>query len=503
MIIRKKYFWMLDLLKRTPQEQYFLFDPSRMFANPPYEEDVRKDFYWDYFEDWEYYRASADMLRGGISLLNEYLYGWMIGKYTTHQKFNQPQYKMLLQIYQCLSGILGIHSSMEPYIPDPMRRALFEQIRLFKPRNTIIKYSGGSRTSNSRRAYGDIVPLNLMGDNVMRYINESDFPRALFPHEPSENPSTTLKEIRWQPDHRLTQHEYYSRIRLCRALLGAGGGTELYTLTLEDIPTTIADCSLLQGIRQLAAYIGMPQHERDKLIEWKEKIWTQQDIELAGFMIGVVADKTERVDKERNRELQKTCVGYWNKYKALTIPIPMYHKGKIQNTNQFEDNYRKMVFKRALGQMFELQRIAMWLFYLAGAGLQQQPVRLQSNKYDETLKVERTQQDLINEMAIELGRLPRFNAYYKIIEEREDRQMVVSGKMQTLPLPAETVRADADIMTIAKKAVHPLCKERTKIEAEIYERQEKWRRIESSQQDKQPDTPSSEPAEAPPPPTRF
>jgi hypothetical protein len=100
--------------------------------------------------------------------------------------------------------------------------------------------------------------------------------------------------------------------------------------------------------------------------------------------------------------------------------------------------------------------------------------------------------DLINEMAIELGRLPRFNAYYKIIEEQEGRQTVLNGKMQTLPLPRETVAKDTDMTTLARLAGHPFCKEREAIEAEIYERQERWRRIE-------PQTPNTPPEDSPPP----
>jgi hypothetical protein len=79
MQIRSKYFWIVDLLKSN--EQYFLFDPSatspafsgqNMRYHPAYSNAEVKDF-----DDRDRYRSSAEMLRQGILLLNQYYYQTM------------------------------------------------------------------------------------------------------------------------------------------------------------------------------------------------------------------------------------------------------------------------------------------------------------------------------------------------------------------------------------------------------------------------------------------
>jgi hypothetical protein len=498
MFIRRKYFSIIDLLKRTPQEQYFLFDPSRILAHPEYEYNghVNKYMQKDFFEDWEYYRSNAEMLREAVSLLNNYYYDLLQQKYSRAKPFTDKEMEIFVQIVQCLAGIFGIYPTMEPYIPEPMRHALFKALERFEPLNT------ERRATNKNMPYGSSYtsqPYRFFGGNVMKFIYASDFPRAIFPHQPSENPNSwelkTLKEVHWQPNHQLTQREYNSRLKICRVLLGSDGRFKGSDLTIEDIPSTIEDCSLLEGIRQLAHYIGIPQHESDKLIEWRIKPWMPQVEQLVANKIRLTADQAFelKIGKKEHTELYSTTIDQWKKFIALTTPVPLWHKGQFQYINEMGDLYRKKVLNRAWAQVSELGRLASWLFSLACSMLYQKPMRLPSGKYDETLTVERTQQDLINEAAIELGRLPRFNAYYKIIEEREGTQTVLTGQLQTLPLPPATV--NAGVVDYARQGSHRFCREREAIEAEIYERQDRWRRIVKLEPPEQPPT-------SKPPPTR-
>jgi hypothetical protein len=75
MDIRGKYFWIVELLRNNPNEEYFQFDPFRV--SPEYQRENPVNFELTDFDDLEYYRSSADMLRRGISLLNQYYYDWM------------------------------------------------------------------------------------------------------------------------------------------------------------------------------------------------------------------------------------------------------------------------------------------------------------------------------------------------------------------------------------------------------------------------------------------
>ena len=105
--------------------------------------------------------------------------------------------------------------------------------------------------------------------------------------------------------------------------------------------------------------------------------------------------------------------------------------------------------------------------------LAKEPIKIPSGKYVETLRVERTQQDLNNEMANALSNLPRFQAYTKIIHESNGQQSVNTHRMQTRSLPAAK-NPGAELQAITN--AHTLCKTRDDIETEIRERQNRWGR---------------------------
>jgi hypothetical protein len=108
--------------------------------------------------------------------------------------------------------------------------------------------------------------------------------------------------------------------------------------------------------------------------------------------------------------------------------------------------------------------------------------------------VERTQQDLVNEMAQELSSLPQYTAYAKLIAEQNGVQRVLKHKIQTFPLPPAVRSAEIEASLLEKS--HVLCQERELIEEEIRERQERWRPRPTEEQGRRE-------AEAPPPPTGF
>ena len=81
--------------------------------------------------------------------------------------------------------------------------------------------------------------------------------------------------------------------------------------------------------------------------------------------------------------------------------------------------------------------------------------------------------DMTDEMAQELANLPRFTAYAKVIQENKGEQTVWKGKIKTLPLPPWQESPEIESHVI--ESGHNFCKERTQIEEEIRQRQERWR----------------------------
>ncbi|HEX2241868.1 MAG TPA: hypothetical protein VHK27_01175, partial [Gammaproteobacteria bacterium] len=83
----------------------------------------------------------------------------------------------------------------------------------------------------------------------------------------------------------------------------------------DAIPTTLEDVALLQGIRQMAAYIGMPAHEIEQLIAWRVKPFDEADQHTYYSLLKVhvdVASQTSNEDEKWNKiqKLQEMWVKY-------------------------------------------------------------------------------------------------------------------------------------------------------------------------------------------------
>ena len=111
-------------------------------------------------------------------------------------------------------------------------------------------------------------------------------------------------------------------------------------------------------------------------------------------------------------------------------------------------------------------------------------IKIASGQYVEKHVHVRTVHDMSDEMAQELSRLPRFTAWVNLIEESDGEQLAVQKKIYTLPLTRVTPQiTESELL----EESHDLCMKRTEIEAEIRQRQEKWRSNGSSPQESPPD----------------
>lgn len=122
------------------------------------------------------------------------------------------------------------------------------------------------------------------------------------------------------------------------------------------------------------------------------------------------------------------------------------------------------------------------------------PIKVQSNQYEEELPREKTQGEMVDIMAQELTNLPRFTACAKISQVEKGKQTVATQKIQTPPLvePLEKEKAERD-RALAIQNGHIWSKKRDEIEAEIRERQEKWRRAQAPTTPEPPVTPKPPP----------
>jgi hypothetical protein len=96
----------------------------------------------------------------------------------------------------------------------------------------------------------------------------------------------------------------------------------------------------------------------------------------------------------------------WIPLGTIALPTPDYDKRE----------YQKLHLERSIWQAKQLGRFVDDLYREVMIALQFGPIKIPSGKYTEQMKVERTQADLVNEMAKELSDLPRFTAYTKLIE---------------------------------------------------------------------------------------
>jgi hypothetical protein len=108
-------------------------------------------------------------------------------------------------------------------------------------------------------------------------------------------------------------------------------------------------------------------------------------------------------------------------------------------------------------------------------------IKERTKQYVEKQVSARSYKDMADEMSQVLVGLERFSAYAKVIQEQQGEQIVLKQKIKTLPPPP--VRggdaADTYLQTVRgvvweKTLKAGLIKERSKIEEEIRQRQQKW-----------------------------
>jgi hypothetical protein len=449
MYIRDRFFWLVEALRSKPQEPYFLFDRTRI--TPEHMKSNPVDFRFEEFDDWEYYRSSADDIRRGISLLNQYYYDCMRGKYNgSEQGITNPQLQLMQTVITYLGGVFGFLPMYRPYIPDSMRVALFRALERYKPRSSLYSSNGGVWYDSGARGYKS--RTWLYEHKLKRLINAPEFPRTLLPSWVWER-ITEDEKYGWRIDYDKLDTSIERRKALFRLVLGIKSDT---SPTIDDIPTTLSNQAELQGFQKLASYIGMSLHELENLIAWEPRPLTGEERDVIQHVASKFA-KTLPTPNER-----RDCVRSY--IQAMSKRLSEEWRASDTATN------------RLSWQISELVLFIGMCLNIAPERLRDFPVKLPSGKYSETLKVERTQQDLNNDMVQELLELQPHTAYVKKATWKGKIQSVVIDKAAAALLEASRIEL-VDVRGIARdNAVRDLIlRKRGDIEAEIRERQERWR----------------------------
>jgi hypothetical protein len=209
----------------------------------------------------------------------------------------------------------------------------------------------------------------------------------------------------------------------------------------------------------------MSLREAEDMIEWE--LWEIGKTEQHRLqeLVRTMINKVERSEYDRRVKDYVFCMAHF----------PMLARfGEAYDVSEPATNaYFQKATQRVFWQVAQLHVFVGVCLVHTGGILRNEPVKTQSSHYEETLKVERPQHDLVTDMVLELSRLPRFNAYAKLIDESEGRQVVRTHRIQTHPLPDIQ---NLDMVAQAIRIGHRLCKERDEIEAEIRERQARWLR---------------------------
>jgi hypothetical protein len=428
-LLRHKCFFLVDLLKKYPQKTYFTFELPGTNWKSPLPNLFSLD--WNAFTDWDLYRSSADMIKQGITLLNEYFLDWMRGKYQKNNRATDEELQILYKVIECLGGVLGFRPTMEPYIPEDMRQILFQRITQKDDReseNKINHYWSSARSLPSNASYAEYSEYYAkIGNNIKRY-------------DPKFSYKTKITDI---PDR----------------------------LLLNQI----------QFWRDIAVKYDFSQHDLDNLIQWRIRELSGEEnyfLKTIIYLVGNIDVAKEEYDKHQNE-------AGLNYSLAMTAVYMME-----QRLEKLSENERHKLTQRIGWQVTELQSFIIYIS-MSARMLQDYPLKVPSGHYDESLKMERTQIDIVNEMVQELSSLPRFTAYAKILERDTSQKY----KMRTREI---TVKNEGYELNIADDAMS--CQTREAIEKEIADRQACWKvGLSTPAQPVKSDAPSPARSSTPPP----
>jgi hypothetical protein len=201
----------------------------------------------------------------------------------------------------------------------------------------------------------------------------------------------------------------------------------------------------------------------------------QEVADVVSWMISLFQEEAQREEKEWLDRREKTVQKSLQSYSAnRTLPMPSSLPALVLSQQERERLKAACLHELRLNGLGEVvKRVDDFVRFCRLISLPENHIKVASGQYIERQVNTYTTQEMTNQMAQELVKLPLFQAYTKIIDQSQGKQIVRTHRIQTHPLPA-IQSMETEEYAIANG--HKLGKKREDIEAEIRERQNRWGR---------------------------
>jgi hypothetical protein len=430
MEIREKYFWLVDLLRTKPGENYYMFDHNTVRDLTGAYNPV--NYSPSAFSDWDMYRASSEMLRRGISLLNEHLYRAMVLK--PHEAHSYRDYlrtdrqlDTFFEIIECFGGIFGWRPAMEAYLSNDMKEVFCRR-------------ANENEERDFRETTHDKERENAAREREMALWERQN---------PFSDPNSQIASV-----YRYWGERPISQLKL-EAILKEHRPTPWST---DDLPTHL-NLQMVNALKNAAIHYGFTQGELNELIQWRPRTIFNQEKNALQELIDIVIHigyDSDRYEREKNR-VNRTYTS------IMSVDLMAAKFGENHKDLPYEqiEPYLRTITERTAWQMIEIQTFIIYVLLTLPLELEKNPVYLPSGQYDISPKREHTQGEMNDIMARELSNLPRFTAYAKITAENQTR----AQKIRTHPLPDFDYKYNFGFYSGT---------DRDYIEEEIRERQVRW-----------------------------
>jgi len=389
------------------------------------------------------------------------------GKYDPDKFITVEQVEITIKLIECLSGVLGFLPMVRPHIPNEKRERLLYLMNEKRKQNYEEEKRVKIQVARTELQYLKEhpikidIPNHLIENRLREYKDNYDYHKT--PYNKRVDYYVVRNSIQMELANKLgipkKREEHAQRIENIWNQIQRLENSQPSQYT--SLPSSITSLKNLDEIKAVAIQVGMPSHEVEEFIEWELNPFTSEEKAALIQYISFFSKLSQQLKNDDDAI---------SKFRDENQKVVNQLADTTTNRRHISTMSSETRYVRTIWQFGELSAFTS-LFI--GNTLDEDPIKIPSGRYVETLRVERTQQDLNNEMANELSNLPRYQAYVKLIDESGGKQIVRTHRMQTHPLPAIT---DPNGEVQALTNGHSLCKTRIDIEAEIRERQSRWNR---------------------------
>jgi len=343
-------------------------------------------------------------------------------RYRGDSYVSDNELQLMVQIIECLGGLFGIRPTMMPYMPD-LNRHLFLRVM---------------RRADAQHARDD---LAINRDWIASY---------------------TRRKIDGEVGFYFDEDQKRNWNKASPPRISAGAVEEILNLSLRAPKGIWLHPQTVREIQAIAISEGLSLRDVEKLFEWD--IFPGSDREQVAL--------EKYVETAANRYADEGSPDSYYKEVAQTYTEILARRGGD--------------LQRAAWQVAELHQLVFIGLRAGGHILKHSPVLVQSAAYEGQGRRNYDQDDLTKEMAHDLGNIPHYQAYAKLITQEGNRQVMKHHVVETFPHEKEVdfLYTDGDVVIetarridTAHKATYQSrdTRPRILINEEIHQRRTAWR----------------------------